>query len=295
MVQLPGSPTRSGGDGSRTFSAGPLPPKSARMQRARGIVQLVVGDRDGVPRLDTAFQAGCGKVRFPRVVAGVEALVLNTAGGLAGGDSFRVEAAVDAHVLTVSTVACERVYRSEDGVAARVEQALHVAPGATLNHLPQPTILFDGSALTRRTRIEVAKGGRLTFCEGLVLGRAAMGETLRQATLRDRVDLACGGKVVLVDSLRLDAAALARQGPAGLDGARGIGLILHVSGPGSIIAAREALREALDGSGNVAGATIVNGVLVARILARTHDRLQDGLARAVTALTGMPVPRAWTL
>ena len=271
-------------------AAGPAPDPVPQFQRSTGEVRVVLGDRDGVPQVRTLYQSGSGKLRFPRVPAGVEAMVLNTSGGLAEGDRFRSSSAAEAHVLTVSTQACERVYRSGGG-PARVEQIIRVGPGATLNHLPQPTILFERAALARRTSVDVAAGGRLTLCEGLVLGRAAMGESVRTAHVHDRVDLTIDGRLAFVDALRLDPAALARQGPAGLAGSRGIGLVLHVGDAAALARLREVLAE-VDGR---AGATLVNGVVVARILAPTHDRLQDALAKAVTVLTGAAPPRSWAL
>ncbi len=62
-------------------------------------------------------------------------------------------------------------------------QTLRVAAAGTLRHMPQPTILFDGSGLTRRTTIHLEEGAGLTFCEGMVLGRQAMGESVRTVSV----------------------------------------------------------------------------------------------------------------
>lgn len=256
-----------------------------------------LSDRAGHPQVAVALQEGAGKVRFPLVREGVEALVLNTSGGLAGGDRFALCAEAQNHALTVSTLACERVYRSE-GPPARVRQRLVVGAGAALHHLPQPTIVFDGARLERSTAISVEGSGALTACEGLVLGRAAMGEDVRRLVLADRVDVRIDGRLAFVDALRLDSAALTRlSGPAGLGAARGIGLLLHRSEdlPAALVRLRDAL-DAVQAGGSVrAGASCVGGLVVARLLAPTHTTLQDALGRAVTALTGRPVPRAWQL
>nr|WP_232372527.1 urease accessory protein UreD [Acuticoccus mangrovi] len=223
-------------------------------------------------------------------------MVLNTAGGLASGDVFTVTSRAEAHGLTVSTQACERVYRAE-GPPARVRQSLSVAAGASLRHLPQPTILYDGSRLDRLTRVDIEEGGALTLVEGLVLGRAAMGEDVTALALADRVEVRLGGRLAFVDALRLDDAALARaRQPAGIGAARGIGIVIHrAAGPGSMGDTLEALREALAGTAVVAGASLLNGLLVARMLAPTHTTLQDALAKAVWTLTEGAPPRAWAL
>ncbi|WP_420393543.1 urease accessory protein UreD [Acuticoccus sp.] len=263
---------------------------AGRDQRSvgRAIVQLV--DRDGRPALERSYQAGSAKLRFTSTRHPIEALLLNTSGGLAGGDAWSADVSAAAHDLTVSTVACERVYRSDD-TAARVDQGLAVGAGAVLRHLPQPTIVFDGAKLARRTRVDVTAGGRLTLCEGIVLGRAARGEEVAQLDLTDRIDVAVDGQLAFVDALRLDAAALVRvMGPAGLAGSRGIGLVLHVGDDGTARA-----REALSAVPVRWGASLVGPVTVVRVLAPSHTALQDALARAVLAVSGRPVPRSWTL
>jgi urease accessory protein len=250
-----------------------------RLQRSEGHVAVAVG-RDGA--LVRAYQSGSGKLRIP--TAG-EVLVLNTSGGLAGGDRFRTEFRADGS-LTVATVASERVYRSE-GEAAAVRQ--HLAVTGRLRHLPQPTIVFDGAHLDRLTTVELAAGACLTLAEGLVLGREAMGESVRTLSLRDRTEVRRDGRLAFVDALRLTSASLARLGgPAGLGGARGIGLVVH-AGP-DLDAALERVRGEAG-----AAASLVGGVLVARCLAPGHTALQDALARIVTALDGEAPPRSWRL
>lgn len=258
-------------------------------QRATGDVRITLADDRGRPRLARSYQAGSGKLRFPRVPSGMEAMVLNTAGGLAGGDVFSLDVSVEAHALTTSTQASERIYRAEGG-RARVVQTMRVAGGATLRHMPQPTILFDGAGLTRRTTVHLAEGARFTFCEGMVLGRQAMGETVRALALSDWTEVHLAGRLAFADAVRLDTGALTRAAtPAMLGENLAFGLVLH-HGP-DLAGARDSLAAIL----RHGGASVVGGVLVARLLAPSHGALQDELARAVTHLSGTPPPRAWQL
>ncbi|UOM33570.1 urease accessory protein UreD [Acuticoccus sp. I52.16.1] len=285
-----------------------------RFQRSTGEAVVRVVDAGGAAALGTTRAAGSAKLRFPRGgggrdAANIEAMVLNTSGGLASGDRFRTAMTAEAHRLTMSTLACERVYRCEEA-PARVEQAVAVAAGASLRHLPQPTILFDGARLRRHTRIDVASGAGLTFCEGLVLGREAMGECVAAADVVDRVELRVDGRLTFVDAFGLDAGTLARAaGPAALAGARGVGLVLHIgpTGPVPPPADEEAgepslgegaaavARAALAGSSVRWGASNIGILTVVRVLAPGHTSLQDALGRAVVALSGAPLPRAWQL
>lgn len=263
-------------------------------QRSHGIARIALDDAGGRTRLAEAFASGSAKLRFPLATRGaVEATVLNTSGGLTGDDTFRLAARARAHRLTVTTQACERVYRSE-GPVATVTQSLAVGTGAVLRFLPQPTILFDGGSLARRTVLDVEGGGTATLCEALVLGRAAMGESVARLRVRDRVEVRVDGRLAFVDALRLDDAALARaRTAAGLGNARAIGIVVHRGGPGP--ASRDAAREALDGASFSGGASLVNGLVVVRVLAPSHTALQDALARVVTALDGEAPPRSWRL
>ncbi len=95
---------------------------------------------------------------------------------------------------------------------------LEVGAGAHLDWLPQETILFDGAALDRRTRVTLAPGASCLLAETLVLGRAAMGETVSRLALRDRREVWAAGRPLWLDPLGLSPAAL--RGPATLAGAR---------------------------------------------------------------------------
>ena len=77
------------------------PEPSPRLQRASGIGRISVGTRDGRTVLATLYQEGCAKIRLPNTHSpAVEAVLINTAGGLTGGDrlAWQVEAAPDARL-----------------------------------------------------------------------------------------------------------------------------------------------------------------------------------------------------
>src|SRR6185369_416671 len=110
---------------------------------------------------------------------------LNTAGGVTGGDRLSFAVSVGPRASGVATTqAAERIYRRSDGVA-RIDTTLTVAEGASLDWLPQETILFDRSALKRTLTADVHPTGRLLAVEAILLGRTAMGEQIRNATLAD--------------------------------------------------------------------------------------------------------------
>ncbi len=178
------------------------------LQRAVGDLRVVVKRYEDRTVLDDLRQAGCLKARFPRrVVAGwMDVVTLNTGGGVAAGDRLDISVSAAAGCqVTVSAQAAERFYRALDRDApSRVRTALTVAAGAALEWLPQETILFDRCALDRRLEIDMAADARFLGVETLVFGRAAMGETVRQASLRDLIRVRRGGALLLHDAIRLD-------------------------------------------------------------------------------------------
>lgn len=201
--------------------------------RANGGVRLRFG-QVGVRtmRLEVA-ESGGYRARFPTSYdERCEAVLINTAGGMAGGDHATTRIAVDAGARAlVTTQAAEKIYRSQ-GSDTRVETRIAVAEAAGLAWLPQETILFSGARLSRRLEVELAAGSDFVACETLYFGRAAMGEALLHGCLRDRWRIRRGGKLVFAEDLRLEGAidATLRRKAVGL-GARAVSTVL-AAGPG---------------------------------------------------------------
>jgi urease accessory protein len=264
------------------------------LERARGEVRLAIRDRGGVSRLRTLYQSGSAKVRLPRVAAGAppEAVLLNTAGGLTGGDRLRWTVEVEANAAAlVTSQAAERVYRRSSRVA-EVETTLTLGAGARLDWLPQETIVFDRSALSRRLVADIDGSARLLALEAFVLGRTAMGETVRDAFVGDAWRVRRDGRLVFADGLRLDGDALAiMSGPATGRGATAFATLALFAPDAE--AALEPARAILDAAAGEGSASAWNAFLVARLIAPTGQALRADLIRLVEALRGTPMPRVW--
>src|SRR5690606_5104483 len=113
---------------------------AAAMQRASGHSRVVFGERDGVTFLDRLYQKGAARIRLPRPTAATqEAVLINTAGGLTGGDRFATGVTLRPRARAiVTTQACERIYRSSGG-EAHVSAKIELGAGARLCWLPQET------------------------------------------------------------------------------------------------------------------------------------------------------------
>jgi len=246
----------------------------------------------GQTRLSRLFQEGCGKIRLPRDARaeGLEAVLINSSGGLTGGDVMTWSAEVgEGARLTLTTQACERIYRARDGVAEQTA-ALSVGAGGRADWLPQETILFDGGMLSRRLDADLAEGASLLAVEAVVLGRTAMNETVRYGALHDRWRVRREGRLVFADDLRLDGpiAEVRAQRPV-LAGQLAFASLLLVADDASTHLA--AVRNALGAGG---GASAFEGKLFARVAAADGFALRQVLLPALEALRGAePLPRVW--
>lgn len=272
----------------------------ARLQRATGRGRIAA--RAGA-RLAALEQSGCVKIRRPRrpeAPGALEAVLLNTAGGLTGGDV--VEASIEAEAgawLAVAPQTAERVYRAASG-AARFTLRLRAAAGARVEWLGQETILFDGGRLERRIEIDLAEDARMTLLEPLILGRRAMGEVVRRGSLRERWRLRRGGRLIFAEATALEApidALIAR--PAAAAGKTAMATLLY-AGPDA--AERlEPVRAALAAAGRdektlEAGASLADDrLVVARMLAADGRALRRAAHAAAGAARRAPPPRVWSL
>lgn len=259
-----------------------LPP----LQRAKGCGRISVS-ASGLERL---YQDGCGKIRLPRGGFGLEAVLINSSGGLTGGDRLEWTAAAGpGATLTLTTQACEKVYRARDG-GAETRVSLAVGADGRLDWLPQETILFDGGALSRRLEADIAPTARFLALEAVVLGRTAMGETVRTGELADRWRIRRGGRLVFADDLRLAGPiAAVGQRAAVLAGAKAFASILLLADDAERLL--PPLRAALGANG---GASAFDGKLFVRLVAPDGFDLRRVLLPALEVLRdGAPLPRIW--
>ena len=258
------------------------PPRSVGVAR---VAFLGVGERTALADL---YQQGCMKARLPNAYAGdpKTAVLINTAGGLTGGDDVTTEVAWrGTAVACVSTQAAERIYRSSGG-EARVRNRLTVASDARAEWLPQETILFDGGRMDRSTDVDLSAGARFLAAETVILGRKAMGETVVTGLVRDHWRVRRDERLILHDAFELGAVngpeiGAQRQRPALLAGAEAWASLI-MQAPAAMTATLLDLVRELGGAN--AGATGRQGLVLGRILATDGDTLRDILARLLPAL-----------
>ncbi len=260
--------------------------------RAIGSVELGARMIDGATRRGVVREAGSLRVRFPSPETdALSAVLINTAGGVAGGDRFSVlvEAQANAHV-TVTTAAAEKIYRSH-GPAAELGVRLHADEEARICWLPQETILFDRAALDRRIDIELAATASLLCAEIVVFGRTAMGEQLRRGSYVDRWRLRRAGKLVFTETLRLEGEIGEKlKSRATANGGAAIATVLIAPGDEALVAR---LREGAGQFGSEFGMSAWNGFALARFCGADAARLRADVAALLNAIDGKILLRTW--
>jgi urease accessory protein len=260
--------------------------------RARGHIAISVAAADGRTRRQQVEESGSYRIRFPNT-DGIEseAVIVNTAGGVAGGDEFRVSiTATDNARLAVTTAAAEKIYRAIDR-PARMHVSLSVASGAALRWLPQETILFDQTRLHRDIAVDLDGTAQLLMAEAVIFGRSAMNETVRCGELVDRWRIRRNGRLVFAETLKLDgdvSALLAR--PAAGNGAVALATIIMAPGDDTVT---QTLRALSEGFSSEAGVSVWNGIAVIRLCSDDAAALRRDLVSVLNAAGGA-LPRLWT-
>jgi urease accessory protein len=260
--------------------------------RAVGRLAVSVKFADGATRRAHVREQGPLRLRCPGPPAReLEGVIVNTSGGMAGGDRFDLDVTVGPQArLLLTSAAAEKVYRTLDAettVAAR----LRVEAGGELAWLPQETILFDRARLRRSIEVDLAADARLILAEAVVFGRSGMGETLAEGLLLDRRRVRREDRLLHAETIRLEGDVAAKLGQGAIaNGSVAVASVLAVPGDDAMIAAA---RDAGQHCRGEIGASTWNGLAVIRLVAADGAALRHDLAQVLAALRAAPLPRLW--
>jgi len=285
-----------------------LPPVSVRQvgahQRVDGATRIEFSETSGKTRLADLYQRAPCRVLFPDTDAGepAQAVLLTTSGGLTGGDRLRVDFIAHAGACaTLTSQAAEKIYRALPGdEPARIEVRIAAGAGAHVEYLAQETILFDDARLRRQLDADLASGARLLATESVVLGRRAMGESLRSGFIHDAWRIRRDGRLIFADALHLDGdIAALRAAPFGFGAATACATLIYAAddAPALLAPIRTRLGEA-DVSA-IAHATTREHLLILRLLAADAALLRRALVRAVGIVRSLAaglserLPQVW--
>jgi urease accessory protein len=276
-------------------------PSDKDLQRADGCGRLVLSGSENGTRIEDVFERSPIRIMFPRTGhrAVEEAVLINTAGGVAGGD--RLECSVSAlpgASIAVTSQAAEKVYRALHE-PARVATRLKARESAKLAWLPQETIVFNRARLHRTTEIELFAGAELLALEWLVLGRAAHGEVVDSGNISDSWRVKRDGRLIWADSFRItDEIFPHLKTKALLSNCNAVATLIYF---GSDLDKRlDFLREIIPSLGCNCAATLVSGLIVVRFAAKESSdfklALRSFLQQLGPELSSGPfqVPKMWS-
>jgi urease accessory protein len=225
--------------------------------------------------------------------------VLHPPGGVVGGDRLAIDVhALDAGHALVTTPAAGKFYRS-GGATAVQRQRLRVAPGASLEWLPQENILYGGARVDMSTRVEVSPGARFLGWDMLCLGLPASGDGFSHGLARQGLEIWCEDSPLFIERAYYEGGSNAMSSPWGLRGHPVVGTVACLADePGLDRALRDALPQP-DGDALLA-VTQIDNVVVCRYLGDHAEQARECFVRAWEVLRPRVMerpacrPRIWS-
>ena len=266
-----------------------IEPQSS-IQRARGQIDFRMS---GI-NVTHLYQSGCSKLMLPKTYGIMkEAVLVNTAGGITGGDSLYTNITASDCNLVVTSQTAERFYRSNMQPGS-ISIVLKVENGAKLHWIPQETILFEGAAVDRTIKLDMAYDCDCLLAETLVFGREAMGEKIRTCHFTDQWRLYKEGELFHSEAMRMtgDMEKLL-DSQAGASGARIISTII-CAGPNTELLWPIAEKKLLS-MRSVSAASFFNGKMIIRILNSHCSQGRTEFNQMLMELRKQPMPRVWQL
>lgn len=267
-------------------------------------------------RLDLTFARASGRTRlmrrahrgplhvqrafYPEPCGAAHVILLHPPGGLVGGDDLEISATADggAEVL-LTTPAATKFYRTS-GAPARQRIRLHVGADATLEWLPQETLVFGGARAESSLRVDVALGGKFLGWELCCLGRPASGDAFESGSYRQRLEVYVDGVPACIERAHVSNSngSVGRHARFGLAGFPVFGTLLAVT---DSLDVAERVRQVLPPPTptDLFGVTVRRNTLAVRYLGESVPRARAGFVRAWTALRAElfgrapSVPRIW--
>ena len=219
--------------------------------------------------------------------------ILHPPGGIVGGDdlSINVKAAPHSHAL-ITTPAAGKFYRSS-GAQAKQAVEITIANGATVEWLPQETIIYEGAQLKSSVKVDLASDARFIGWEILSMGRPACYENFDYGLADLSWQIYCEDRPVLLERLYLDAKAFSARW--GLQGNSACGTLFATPASAESFAAVQDLIGDTKGR----GVTRIDNLLVCRALDIRSDRLRGffeqvwAIVRPDTVQRKVCSPRIW--
>ncbi len=199
-------------------------------------------------------------------------IIVHPPGGIAGGDRL----AISAHVhegawAQLTSPGAAKWYRAAGPAYQTLN--LQVATGATLEWLPQETIVYSAAQAELETRIDLEGDARLVYWDMVALGRPAAAERFQRGHFQSRLDIRRDGQLLWHERQRVTGNDGLLDSPMGLDGHTVFATLLVTAD-----VRPELLEQCRALKGQVRGdLSQLPGLLVARCLAHEALHARDWL------------------
>ena len=224
--------------------------------------------------------------------------LLHPPGGIVAGDQLSVTVDVEngARAL-LTTPAATKFYRSEGRVAEQ-KQLFRISAGASLESLPQETIIFGSARVRTETRVELEPGASFCGWDIVCLGRAASGDHFSAGVLQQAFEIWEGDRPLWIERSHFDAAEPVRHAHWGLAGRRVFGtLVCTGQSPAAVAAARAAVDS--DEKRELFAVSQMRAAIVCRYLGDSTERARQVFTKAWSAIRPLVLgrsacpPRIW--
>jgi len=144
-------------------------------------------------------------------------IIVHPPGGIAGGDRLDISASVEGDAWAqITSPGAAKWYRAAGPAFQQLK--LKVAAGATLEWLPQETIIFSAAQAELSTSIDLEGDARLFYWDVVALGRPASGERFDLGHFQARLDVRRDDQLLWHERQRIVGADGLLDSPIGLDG-----------------------------------------------------------------------------
>lgn len=190
-------------------------------------------------------------------------IIVHPPGGIAGGDRLDISTSVGHGAWAqITSPGAAKWYRAAGPAYQTLD--LKVASGATLEWLPQETIIFSAAQAELSTSIDLEGDGRLFYWDVVALGRPASGERFDLGHFQAQLDIRRDGQLLWHERQRIVGGDGLLDSPIGMDGQPVFATLLVTGEIDS-----ELLEKCRSLNHEVRGdLTQLPGLLVARCLAR---------------------------
>ncbi|EJM51582.1 urease accessory protein UreD [Pseudomonas sp. GM48] len=144
-------------------------------------------------------------------------IIVHPPGGIAGGDRLDIAVSVERDSWAqITSPGAAKWYRAAGPAYQQLK--LTVAAGATLEWLPQETIIFSAAQAELSTTIDLEGDARLFYWDVVALGRPASGERFDLGHFQAKLDIRRDGQLLWHERQRIVGADGLLDSPIGLDG-----------------------------------------------------------------------------